>query len=108
MNEKLSCSSLQEELCAFMKRNAINFPGNDALLQQLTQRVLNAMHEAERQKLSRFLRLFNRRVNTLRPEFTKIIRYDRRLMKAKDYIEKHFDQELTLTWMAGYVGLSGG
>ena len=66
MNEKLSCSSLQEELCAFMKRNAINFPGNDALLQQITQRVLSAVHEVERKKLSRFLRLFNRRVNTCR------------------------------------------
>ena len=29
---------------------------------------LSAMHEAERQKLSRFLLLFNRRVNTLSPE----------------------------------------
>jgi membrane-bound lytic murein transglycosylase MltF len=106
MTEKLSCSSLQEELCAFMKRNAINFPGNDALLQQLAQRVLNAMHEAERHKLSRFLTLFNRRVNTLRPEFTKVIRYDRRLLKAKDYIEKHIDQELPLPWMADYVGLA--
>ncbi len=66
MNEKEYCSSLQEELCAFMKRNAINFPGNDALLQQLTQRVLSAMHEAERHKLSRFLRLFNRRANMCR------------------------------------------
>lgn len=106
MKEKLSCSSLQEELCAFMKRNAINFPGNDALLQQLTQRVLNAIHEAERHKLSRFLRLFNRRVNTLSPEFTKVIRYDRRLMKAMEHIEKHFDQELPLPWMADYVGLA--
>ena len=66
MTEKLSCSSLQKELCAFIKRNAINFPGNDALLQQLSQRVLSAMHEAELQKLSRFLRLFNRRMNTCR------------------------------------------
>jgi hypothetical protein len=68
MIEKENCSSLQEELCAFLKRVAINFPGSDALLQQMTQRVLSAMDEAERQKLSRFLLLFNRRVNRHSPE----------------------------------------
>ena len=66
MNEKLSCSRLQEELCAFMKRNAINFPGNDALLQEITQRVLSAMQPSEHEKMKRFLLLFSSRVNTFR------------------------------------------
>ncbi len=66
MKEKLSCSSLQEELCAFMKRNAIKFPGNDALLQEITQRVLSAMQPSEHEKMKRFLLLFSSSVNTFR------------------------------------------
>lgn len=106
MNENENCSSLQEELCALLKRVAINFPGNDALLQQLTQRVLSKMQPAELERMKRFVLLFNSRLNYHNPEFTKVIRYDRRLMKAIEHIEKHFDQELPLSYMADLVGLA--
>lgn len=108
MNQSENCLRLQEELCVFLKRMSINFPGNDALLQKNTQRLLSVMHEEERDRIRRFLNLYNYRLNNLNPEFTQIIRYDRRLMKAKDFIDRNFYMELTLPAIADYVGLSKG
>ncbi len=106
MKEKKIYFGLPEELCAFLKHTSINFPGNDALLQQMTQRMLSPMQEADCEKMKRFLILFKSIRNKQKPEIAKIIRYDRRLVKAKDFIERNFDKELTLPRTADHVGLA--
>jgi hypothetical protein len=63
-----NCFRLQEKLCVFLNHNAINFPGNDALLQEITKRMISAFHQSELEKMKRFLMFFNRRANTLCPE----------------------------------------
>jgi two-component system, response regulator YesN len=72
----------------------------------MTQRMLSPMQEADCEKMKRFLILFKSIRNKQNPVGTKIIRYDRRLMKAKDYIDKYFAQELPLPFLANYVGLA--
>ena len=106
MNHEENCFCLQDELCAFLKRIAINYSGNDALLLQLTQRMLNAMQEEDREKMRRFLMHNNYLLTQPQRCDTPIIRQDKRLIKAKELIEKDFCTELHLSGIAGYIGLA--
>lgn len=106
MNYEENCFRLQEELCAFLKRIAINYSGNDALLLQMTQRLLSSLQEEDREKMRRFLMRNNDIIQQHSPICNPTTRHDKRLIKAKELIEKDFCKQLYLSGIAGYIGLS--
>ncbi len=107
MNDE-NCFSLHDELCVFLRHTSVNFPGNDRLLQQTAIRILGAMQSKDREKMRRFLMHFRSQSGKMYAEQSKVIRYDKRLMKARDYIERNYEQNLTMDEIAAHVGLSKG
>lgn len=106
MNEKENCLSLQEQLCAFIKHTSINFQGDDAQMLQLIQRMLITMSEEERNRLKRFLKLYNYMLKVPGQSIISKPWCDKRVLKAKTIIDNNYDNELRLGEIAENVGLT--
>jgi AraC-like DNA-binding protein len=106
MNEKEICLRLQQQLCAFVKHMSIDLPDGGAQLNQLTERVVNNMHEVERYKLKRFLQHYNHRLKSSIQHVIAATWCDRRVLKAKNYIDENFYKEIKLPELAELVGLT--
>jgi len=106
MNEKEICLRLQEQLCAFIKHVSINFPGDDAQMHQFIQRMLITMSEEERNRLKRFLKLYNYMLKVPGQSIISKPWCDKRVLKAKSFIENNYGNELRLAKIAVNVGLT--
>lgn len=106
MEEKEICLRLQQELTAFIKHMSVDIPSDGVKLNQITEQVLNNMQDVERYKLKRFLLHYNHRLKFSNDRIIATVWCDRRVLKAKTYIEENFDKDFKIDDVAALVGLT--
>lgn len=106
MEEKEICLRLQQELSAFIQHMSVNLPGDGIRLNQITEQVVNNMQDVERYKLKRFLLHYNHRLKSSNNTIIATVWCDRRVLKAKTYIEENFYKEFKIDDVAALVGLA--
>lgn len=76
--------------------------GDGVRLNQITEQVVNNMQDVERYKLKRFLLHYNYRLKPSNDAIIATVWCDRRVLKAKIYIEENFDKDFKIDDVAAF------